>query len=161
MNRNRKLPAFVQGGIIGALIGGISFLFFVALFSFTPLYFLLAIFGAWGASPVDAFVGIAPSATMLGAWIGGFIGMFAGMLNGVSRRKKGLEDRQFPGYVSGAVLATYFFLPLFLDSSSKIAGYSVTLRIITLLLFVGVGAFVGFLCTMIKRLFHKKDIPSV
>jgi hypothetical protein len=151
MNFLRRLPQWLRGCLIGAALGGVAFLAFVALFSLTPLYLLVAVFAAWGASGPQTFRALAAPATLCGAWAGGLLGMVAGALAARSRSPRPTDALAFPAWLTGGFVSLYMFLPTFVDPTERFASEPLATRAIVVIILVGLGALVGSASTALKR----------
>jgi hypothetical protein len=156
MSSFRRLPFWLLGCLAGGLIGSLFFVGFVALFSLTPLYLAAAPFLASGASGVELFRALALPATLLGAWVGGLFGMPIGAIIGRGRRASKPARWSIPGWLTGAIVTAYVFLPNFLDPTTQIASQPVATRVVSFAILASLGALIGLACTAIRRLVGKR-----
>jgi hypothetical protein len=61
-----------------------------------------------------------------------------------------------PGWLTGAIVTAYIFLPSFLDPSTKIASKTVATRVLTFVILTALGALVGYASGAIRRLVRKR-----
>jgi hypothetical protein len=142
------LPSWVQGCLVGNLIGGFAFVAFLTLFTLTPLHLLFAAFAAWGSSGGGLFVALAFPAALLGAWVGGAFGIPIGALVGRTRTR---PQHAVPGWLTGAIVTAYNFLPTFIAPNVRSASKPVAIRVLAFMIIVGLGALIGLGLGWIRR----------
>ena len=155
MNVFSRLPYWLRGCLAGNALGSLLFFAFVAMFSLTPLHLLVAAFAAWSSSGGEIFSALALPAALLGAWVGGLFGMPIGALAGkaVSRAR---QPWSFPGWLTGAIVTAYVFLPNFVDPTTKIASEPAATRVLTFVILTVLGALIGYAFGGIRRLVRKR-----
>jgi len=150
-----RLPRWLQGCLVGNVIGSLVFVAFLALYSLTPLYLLFAVFAASGTSGVRIFGALAFPAALIGAWVGGLFGMLVGALAGRTSSNP-LRPWAIPSWLTGAIVTIYLFLPNFLNPTARFASEPAVKRVLVFVILTALGALVGYVCGSIRRFFQKR-----
>jgi hypothetical protein len=150
-----RLPYWIRGCVFGNLLGSVLFLAFVALFTLTPLYLIVAVFTASGAAGADMFAGLALTAALVGAWAGGLFGMPIGALVGRASKRRDIVWST-PGWLTGALVTAYMGLPTFLDPTTSTANEPAVMQVVVFAIMAALGALVGYIVSCIGRLFRQR-----
>jgi hypothetical protein len=133
----------------------VLFLAFVALFTLTPLYLVVAAFTASGAAGADLFAGLVRPAALVGAWAGGLFGMPVGALVGRAATRRHIVWST-PGWLTGALVTAYVGLPNFLDPTTSTANEPAVTQAVVFAIMAALGALVGYIVSCIGRLFRHR-----
>jgi hypothetical protein len=149
-----RSPYWIRGCLAGAVIGAVLFVGFVALFTLTPLHFVVVAFTASVAIGAETFREIALPTALLGAWVGGLFGMPVGALVGrASARSEPVWS--VPGWLTGGIVTAYVILPTFVDPTTTMASDPLPTRVLVYAIMIGLGALVGYILGGIRRLIRR------